>query len=842
VNIGVFEACIIGLVAALGAVLLKEGVGLVGTWRVRQVAEMGPHILPLIGLAGGLIAGLLVRYAAPETSGSGIPQTKAALAGADVPLGFRTAMVKLLSCIVSLGTGLALGREGPTVQVAAGISARFSTWIRTTPLHRTQLIAAGAGAGLAAAFNAPLAGALFVLEVLLQKMSGLAVGTTVVACFVAAVVSRLVGVQSLDIDFNDLAPKATFIYYDIPFYILLGIVAGAFGALFNRTQIIGMRLTRDIIKLPLPISCAIAGLLTGCALAMLPSFFANYAGLREHLVRGSADVHVAVVALANQFALTTLALSSGVPGGIFAPSLTMGACIGHLVAAAEHYLIGTTNVATFSIVGMGAVFCAVARSPMTAVVIIFEMTTDFNVVLPLMVSCVIAYLVAERLDPGSMYDHILRMQGIILKDDESPHGLIGRLKASDVMEKNIDKIALTDTLQEITKKIEAAKRRELPVIDNNGKITGICSITDLETAKRRNHDEKTPARKIMTAKPLTVRSDETLATVIVLLERYRLRCLPVVERGKCVGMITEHDVVKAESKALGMKRRATSGSYIVYQTRSPSAGVGRMLVAVADPSAAGSLIRVGARIAKIKQYELECLNVIIIPQEQDPTEAKVSPSIGRKISEEAEQVGNEFKIPVHTNISVAHDIGDAIAETIHDRKIELFLMRWSGSRRNQKGDNLLRSVLDSTTCAVTLINRLDKQEDQKRLLMPIADFLDTKASMDLLPVVLNDREDATLTLLAVSKNGNSQEIDQEVEKLKVVIQNNFHVNVEIASMEGNSSTRLLAEVGKTDMCDVLILGLTRKSLSRSIQHRSFKKMISTGDMAVVIACGNADGG
>ncbi|MBX9693083.1 MAG: chloride channel protein, partial [Cyanobacteria bacterium] len=186
VNIAVLEACGIGLIAALGAVLLKHGVALVGTFRV-FLSEEWIGWLPVIGVLGGLISGALIQFLAPHAAGSGIPIVKAYLRGVSTPLDLRTAFVKLVGCIASLGSGLALGREGPTVQVSAALSSWFSGLIRTSPVHRTQLIAAGAGAGLAAAFNAPLAGALFVLEELLGNMSGLTAGNTIVACFVAAV-------------------------------------------------------------------------------------------------------------------------------------------------------------------------------------------------------------------------------------------------------------------------------------------------------------------------------------------------------------------------------------------------------------------------------------------------------------------------------------------------------------------------------------------------------------------------------------------------------------------------------------------------------------------------------
>ena len=295
VNIGILEACLIGLVAAFGAVILKHGVGLVGSIRV-SLSHDHTWLLPVIGLTGGVVAGLLLQYVVPEASGSGIPQTKATLYGIQMPLGIRLALVKLVGCIASLGSGMALGREGPTVHVAAALSSKVSLWIRTSPTHRIQLIAAGAGAGLAAAFNAPLAGVLFVLEELLQKMSGLAVGTTVVACFVASVTSRLVGVHSLDVNFSELAPKATFTAYDIPFVILLGIAAGVIGSLFNKCIIQSLTFTRDVVKKPFYITCGLAGLLTGLILMVCP-FMQNYALLRQTLVEGELGIGVVSQAL-----------------------------------------------------------------------------------------------------------------------------------------------------------------------------------------------------------------------------------------------------------------------------------------------------------------------------------------------------------------------------------------------------------------------------------------------------------------------------------------------------------------------------------------------------------------
>lgn len=836
VNISVFEACIIGLVAALGAVLLKEGVGLLGTWRVQQVNAMGPFFLPVIGLAGGLISGLMVQYLANEIKGSGIAQTKGYLIGADIQLGFRTALYKLIACVISLGSGLALGREGPTVQVAAGLSAKISSWIRATPTNRNQLIAAGAGAGLAAAFNAPLAGALFVLEVLLQRMSGLAVGTTVVACFVAAVVSRLVGVQSLDIDFNDLAPKATFAYYDIPYFIILGILAGAFGALFNKTQISVLRFRRDVSRIPIPVATALAGLITGLILMHLPPFFANSAGVRELLVRGSADLHITAVAFLAQYFLTTIAFGASTPGGFFAPSLTLGAGLGHFVAAAQHYIAGHANVATFSIVGMGAAFCAIARCPMTAVVIIFEMTTDFNVVLPLMISCVLSYLVAEKFDPSSMYDQLLRLQGINVTEGEEVQGILYRLKANEVMTKDVEAFSTKTKFKEVLEVAGKSQRMVFPVVDEEQKLIGILSRSDIERARKKKLADDYSIKRIMTPKPVSVRYDESLAHVLIVLESNGIHMVPVVERSKLVGVITEEDIVRAESKAIGMKRRSDSSSYTVYQTRSPEAGVGRLLVAVADPTKAESLLNIAAKVAKEKQYELECLNVILISKEMDPQEARFSDMTGRDISKLAEDIGHKFKIPVHTNIRVSHDVGDAISDTIRERKINLFLMRWTGSKRDQKGDQIVKSVLRNTRCGVILLSRLTGEDRKEKYLVPAAEFLDASLAVELLPVVTKEEIRETINLCNVSKDGEDNKVNNQIELLSNKVTTVLDLDVEKSKIKATSNTRMLNEISKSISCDVLVIGLSRKRLVKSMNHKSFTKMISKGKSAVVLAC------
>ena len=231
-RIAIFEACLIGLVAGLAAVLLKMGIGWLGGWRIQMANEMPAWlVLPMIGLVGGFLSGFVIDKFANEAAGSGIPQVKAALGYIPIALNLRVAIVKIASTILALGSGLALGRQGPTVQIGAAIAGQVSQWIPTSPEYQRQLIAAGAAAGLAAGFNAPIAGVLFVIEELLHDVSSLTLGTAILASFIGGVVARLLSGQSL----SQEIPQIQFSAQEIPFLLLLGLLVGIFAAIFNHS-------------------------------------------------------------------------------------------------------------------------------------------------------------------------------------------------------------------------------------------------------------------------------------------------------------------------------------------------------------------------------------------------------------------------------------------------------------------------------------------------------------------------------------------------------------------------------------------------------------------------------
>jgi len=710
-RLAIFEACLIGLVSGLAGVLLKLGVGWLGSWRVATSTLIPAFILlPTVGLLGGFLTGFLVERWAPETAGSGIPHVKAALGGVNLSLNLRVAVAKLLTTILAVGSGLTLGRQGPTVQIGASLASWIGHLMPTSPDYRRQLIACGAAAGLAAGFNAPIAGVLFVVEELLHDVSGLTLGTAIIASFIGAVVSQLLGGDSLGLNLQEY--QTSFSAREIPFYVLLGVLAGLLGALFSKGVIASLQFNRKKLKLALPWRVALAGLICGLVIAALPENFRNNTGLREFLLTGEATGQTSLIAFIAHFFLTIISAASGAPGGLFAPSLIMGSALGHMVGIFQAYWLGVGLPVNYALAGMGAFFCAVSRAPITAVVIVFEITADFKLVLPLMICSVVAYLVAEKVDGGSLYDRLLEFNGIQLTKEKPAVDALSDLYAANVMQRQVETLSSLLTFDEVMQAFSRSTHRGFPVVEA-GKLVGIISQTDLANAKNRNISGNSLLKEFMTPQPITVEANDTLSEVLYRLTQYNLSRLPVIEGRHLVGIITRSDIIRVESDRLSGEK--TQGphpepSYVVYQTRAPQVGNGRLLVPLSNPQTAPALLRLAAAIARDRNYELECLQIIVVPRNSFPSESAVRTTKSRRLLQQAERIVRNWNLPVHTQIRVAHDVPSAILETIGERHIDLILMGWQGeiSTTGRIFGNVVDTIIRQAGCEVVLVKWSEK--------------------------------------------------------------------------------------------------------------------------------------
>ena len=701
------EACSIGLFSAIAAVLLKQGIGWLGGWRIQTANIAGAKlVLPLVGLILGTLAGVIIEVLSPSAAGGGIPQVKAALAKYPIVLNLRTAIVKTLATILIVGAGFTVGRRGPTVHIGAAIGAQVSRWIPNSPTNRRQMIAAGAAAGLAAGFNTPIAGVLFVVEELMRDISGLTLETAIAASFTGAVVSRIFNTSDLNVPLKviDSARRGSFALPEIPFYVVLGILAGVLGGIFNLAIIRGMKFSRSL-PIPMPVRIGLAGLISGTAVAWLPPFFQDNAGLRELLIAGQFNWQTTALVFVAQFCLTILAYSSGAPGGLFAPALVLGSALGYLVGIAEVALISSESPYTFALAGMGAFFTAVVRVPVTAIVIIFEMTADFNLVLPLMISCAVAYIVAESVSQGSLYEHLLEASGIELTEENPQNDFMAQLTADDVMQSRVETLPSNLPLTEVVMAMSRSHHRGFPVVED-GKLVGIVTQSDIPSDSKPNNAGL--LSEIMTPQPITVCPDTSLGDVLYLLNRYQLSRLPVTEGCKLLGIITRSDIIKAEAQQLNCEHQPKARfepSYVVYQSRSPATGKGRILLPLANPEHIDALLEIAKAIALYNQYEIECLQVVCVPQHIYPAQAKVDTSSARQLMQRLENWGRESMIAIHTQIRVATDVSEAILEAIAREHIDLLLMGWRGKNSGIEAifGNVVDSLIKQASCDLMLV-------------------------------------------------------------------------------------------------------------------------------------------
>jgi CIC family chloride channel protein len=393
----------LGFRAALtGADALRNGLI---AWAQRM--PLWGWILPILFSAlGAGISVTLTRRFAPETSGSGIPHLEAVLHRFSKLDWKRVLPIKFFGGIIAIGGGMALGREGPTVQMGGAVGDAISGWLKVSPRERLILISAGAGAGLAAAFNAPLSGLIFVLEEVRRDFQPIMFGAVFVAAAIADIVTRM-GSGQFPVFAVPSYPMPPLI--SLPIFALLGVIAGLLGVVFNRGLLAAIGLYARLPKRLVILAAAITGGVIGLVGWFSPIMIGSGHTLAEATLEGNMLLAAIPLFFVIRFLLTTTSYGSGAPGGIFAPLLVLGALIGLAIGQIAHAL--APNIvpipAVFAVVGMAAYFTAIVRAPLTGIMLIVEMTGNYSQMLPLLVACFCAYAVAEFLKELPIYEALL---------------------------------------------------------------------------------------------------------------------------------------------------------------------------------------------------------------------------------------------------------------------------------------------------------------------------------------------------------------------------------------------------------------------------------------------------
>ena len=403
------KAVLVGFLTGLLASAFRVALEHAERWRDATVAHAGHWGLPValaIGVVGGSLGVWLVRRFAPHASGSGIPQLKSILLRETEPEWKRLVPVKFFAGLLGTGAGFALGREGPTVQMGSGIGQAVSEWfkVRIGDGERRALMSAGAGAGLGAAFNAPLSGLVFVLE----ELHGNFTPVMFVAAFLASVTGDVVArLLTNELPVFHLAGMGTPGVATLPWAAVLGVLAGAFGVLFNRALLATLDFRDRVIRWPALVVGGVVGLIVGFAGWLAPGLAGSGGPMVQQAISGRLVLAALPLFIVARFALTMVSYGSGAAGGIFAPLLGLGALGGLLFGAGVQALPLASPGLTpevFCVLGMGAMFTAIVRAPLTGIVLMIELTGSYAFMLPLLVSCLVAYGVAEAMGNTPIYE------------------------------------------------------------------------------------------------------------------------------------------------------------------------------------------------------------------------------------------------------------------------------------------------------------------------------------------------------------------------------------------------------------------------------------------------------
>jgi chloride channel protein, CIC family len=351
------------------------------------------------------IAAWLVRSFSPHASGSGIPHVEAVLEGQIPPAPFGLVPVKFIGGILAIGSGLALGREGPSVQIGAGIAYFTSRMCRCNWPDCRVLLAAGAGAGLATAFNSPIAGAVFVLEELVRRFEHRIAIAALAASFTAIAVGRLFLGDAPDFVVDALNPTGA---GGRALFLVLGAIAGLLAVAYNRTLLAMLAAAERFAGVPVELRAALIGIVVGVLAWFAPELVGGGDNITQNALTGHDALWFVIAAFLIRFALGPLSYASATPGGLFAPLLVVGAQSGLLFGVACQFLFPDLGVPreAYALVGMAAFFTGVVRAPVTGIVLVTEMTANVSLLLPMLGAAFVAMLVPTLLRDAPIYDSL----------------------------------------------------------------------------------------------------------------------------------------------------------------------------------------------------------------------------------------------------------------------------------------------------------------------------------------------------------------------------------------------------------------------------------------------------
>jgi len=549
---------VVGLGTGFGAILFIKLIEYFKELFFGNSAEMLTSFLgefnywiALIPMAGGLLVGPIVFKFASEAKGHGVPEVMLAVARKGGIIRARVALAKAVASAICIGSGGSAGREGPIVQIGSAVGSAIGQVFKMSAARTKILVGCGAAAGISAVFNAPIAGVIFSLEIILGDYTIKTFSPVLLASVVASVVTRSFFGNHPAFEVPDYSLVSA---WEIPLYVILGGFCGTIAVLFT-TSLHKTEVFFDRLKVVPMLKPAIGGLMLGIIGIYFPQIFADGYDTIRLTLYGNMIVWLTLVLIFLKIIATNLTLGSGNSGGIFAPSLFIGAVAGGTFGYFAHALFPavTATEGAYALVGMAALVAGTTHAPITAILIIFEMTSDYRIILPLMVAVVFSTLVARRIFEPSIYTIKLIKRGIFLKGGKDT-AVLKANRVEDIMDQEFEALPAAMPLAKIMEKVEASKGTTFMVVDRLGKFVGILSFQDmLGILTQHTLDYLVIAKDIATTDFVTVYPDDDLETALGRLNLKGFKMLPVVNRNDpsiILGVLRREDLIQHYNKKL----------------------------------------------------------------------------------------------------------------------------------------------------------------------------------------------------------------------------------------------------------------------------------------------------
>jgi CIC family chloride channel protein len=515
----------------------------------------------LVPTLGGLAAGLVLHWGLRFVGPQGSTNLLEVVVAGDGRLPFRTELVKTVSAIISIATGASIGREGGITQLAATLSSKLGQLAKWPPYRLRLLVGCGAASGIAAAYNAPIAGAVFASLIVLGNFSMNLFAPLVFSSVIAAMVSRnFFGIAP----WYQIPPFPAATLPQLPWFVLLGVLCGAVGAVFLKLLRLGEERFRKL-NWPVYLRLTLAGLIVGVIAVGYPGVCGNGYSvtndiLHEKFLTEANPLLWLAGLLVAKWVATAATVGAGTVGGVFTPTLFIGASAGALFGTALHQLGGSAAgvpAGAFALVGMGAVLAATTRSPLLAMIMIFELSLDYSLVPPLMLACVVSILVARQLHGESVYMEHLRVKGLALGQETSRPGAAMEQTIGDLMRAPVTPVRESTPLREIADRFLTNSHNFLPVVDARQRLLGVVALQDLKEFLNSAQDlDAVIAYDVMRPPPKCLTPGQRLLEALPAVLESELRNVPVVNNpaeNKLVGTVVRAEVLAIFSEAIAAK-------------------------------------------------------------------------------------------------------------------------------------------------------------------------------------------------------------------------------------------------------------------------------------------------